>query len=165
MFHQLPRTGSGLWGFTKQGCLSYRWKCVFSFMSVNWMAPGLKSQVVRSPAVSLAWLSVCMELAELEGWALVFVYILTHWYSMWWRSAFHIEALYESAKHQHVQEVWMWVVILLFFLKMLILQSRQAKKKKKKVPILPVCSSSKPLICFEGGNKTAKYSFEYLCDI
>ena len=91
------------------------------------MSPGLESQVERFPAVSLAQLSVCMELAELEKCAFVFVYILTHWYYMCWRSAFHIEALYESVKHQHAQEVWIWAVILLFFLKMLILQSRQAK--------------------------------------
>lgn len=57
-------------------------KCVFSFLSINWMSPGLESQVQRFPAVSLAQLSVCMELAELEECAFVFVYILTHWYYM-----------------------------------------------------------------------------------
>ena len=57
-------------------------KCVFPFMSINWMSPGLESQVQRFPAVSLAQLSVCMELAELEECAFVFVYILTHWYYM-----------------------------------------------------------------------------------
>ena len=57
-------------------------KCVFPFMSINWMSPGLESQVQRFPTVSLAQLSVCMELAELEECAFVFVYILTHWYYM-----------------------------------------------------------------------------------
>lgn len=42
-------------------------------------------------------------------------------------SAFHIEAPYESVKHQHEQEVWIQAVILLFFLKMLTLQNHQAK--------------------------------------
>lgn len=46
------------------------------------MSPGLESQVERFPAVSLAQLSVCMELAELEECAFIFVYILTHWYYM-----------------------------------------------------------------------------------
>lgn len=37
------------------------------------------------------------------GMCWVLVYILTHWYYMRWRTAFHIEAPYESVKHQHVQ--------------------------------------------------------------
>lgn len=116
------------------------------------MSPGLESQVERFPAVSLAQLLVWVELAELGECALVFVYILTHWYYMCWSSAFHIEAPYESVKHQHAQEVWIWAVIVLFFLKMLTITKAG---KLKIAPILPNCYSHKPLICFEGHKETA----------
>lgn len=53
----------------------------------------------------LAQQQVCWELEELEGCALVLVYILTHWCYMCGGRAFHIEAPYESVKQQHVQEV------------------------------------------------------------
>jgi hypothetical protein len=55
-------------------------------------------------------------------------------------------------KPQRGQGVWTQAAILLFFPKMLTSQSRRAKKKKNDT-ILPDCWSSKPLTCFESGNK------------